>query len=273
MLATPIALVLLYSLFYAERLSVAEGNPPYTEIFYKSGALRIQAYLYKPAGHGPFPLIVYNHGSRDGQERTEQPALFVARVFLPAGYAVLVPERRGYGKSEGKIFRQEVGSNLEQKLINRLQEETSDVLAGVDEVKNMPDIDTNRISIIGWSFGGIISLFAASRSDAFFAIVDQAGGSLTWNRSQALRLAMTSAARGIHIPLLCMDAENDATTESVNTICKSSSGNETELKIYSPFTPTQNPFGVAPGHLIFSGQVVSIWGRDVVGFINKYRPQ
>ena len=31
----------------------------------------------------------------------EWPVFFIARMLVPAGYAVLVPERRGYGKSEG----------------------------------------------------------------------------------------------------------------------------------------------------------------------------
>src|SRR5437870_8170049 len=69
-----------------------QGNPPYVTIFYKSDSLRIEAYLYKPAGSGPFPLIVYNHGSREGQDRVEQPVLFIGGLLTMAGYAVLVPE-------------------------------------------------------------------------------------------------------------------------------------------------------------------------------------
>ena len=38
----------------------------YTEVLYPSGGLRIQAYMYKPDGNGPFPVVVYNHGSRAG---------------------------------------------------------------------------------------------------------------------------------------------------------------------------------------------------------------
>src|SRR6476469_2331010 len=87
-------------------LVIGAGHSPlaqqaYTTIFYKSGALRIEAYLYKPTGAGPFPVIVYNHGTRDGQDRTEQPFPFIGRLLTAAGYAVLVPERRGYGKSDG----------------------------------------------------------------------------------------------------------------------------------------------------------------------------
>src|SRR5437016_5104524 len=111
------------------RLVARQNNPAYSEIFYKSGRLQIQAYLYKPARGGPFPLIIYNHGSRDGQERVEQPVPFIGRVLPAAGYAVLVPERRGYGKSDGEIFRQEVGLDTGAKFISRLQAETGDVLA------------------------------------------------------------------------------------------------------------------------------------------------
>ena len=46
----------------------AQSQPPadsaYTEVFYPSGSRRIQAYLYKPNGDGPFPVVIYNHGSR-----------------------------------------------------------------------------------------------------------------------------------------------------------------------------------------------------------------
>src|SRR5712691_941930 len=35
----------------------------YTTIYYKSGRLKIEAYLYKPQkGEAPFPLVIYNHG-------------------------------------------------------------------------------------------------------------------------------------------------------------------------------------------------------------------
>src|SRR5712691_10486336 len=51
----------------AQRQSPADAA--YTEVFYPSGSLRIQAYLYKPHGDGPFPVVIYNHGSRPGRER------------------------------------------------------------------------------------------------------------------------------------------------------------------------------------------------------------
>ena len=250
-----------------------QGSPPYSVIFYKSGALRIEAYLYKPAGSGPFPLIVYNHGSREGQERVEQPVLFIGRLLTLAGYAVLVPERRGYGKSDGMTLREEVGADTGAKFLNRLHAETNDVMAALDYVKSEPSIDTSRTGIMGWSLGGIISVFAAKKSGTFFAVVDQAGGALTWKRSPALQSALHDGGRDVQAPILCMDAENDATTDAVKNVCDAarSHGTAAELKIYPPFMPTQNPQNVAPGHLIFTGQGISIWGSDVVAFFDSHR--
>jgi dienelactone hydrolase len=252
----------------------ASINPPYTTIFYQSGPLRIEAYVYKPPGDGPFPLIVYNHGSREGQDRVEQPVPFIGRVFTNAGYAVLVPERRGYGRSEGSILREEIGFDLDQKLLNRLREEAGDVLAATESLKAEPFVDAARVGIMGWSFGGIASVFAARKSRAFFAVVDQAGGALTWARSRPLQAALREAAAQIPSPILCMDAENDATTEAVKDVCDAARahGVSADLKIYPPFKPTQNPGNVAPGHLLFSGQGVSIWARDVVAFFDSHRP-
>lgn len=259
----------------APQVPPAPGNPPYTTIFCQSGALRIEAYVYKPAGDGPFPLIVYNHGSRDGQDRVEQPVPFIGRVFTRAGYAVLVPERRGYGKSDGMSVREEVGADTSGKLLNRLRAETTDVMAALECVKADPTVDASRVGIMGWSFGGIISVFAARHSHTFFAVVDQAGGALTWQRSQALQLALRDAGRDTQVPLLCMDAENDATTAAVKTVCEAarSRGIPADLRIYPPFTPTQNPSNVAAGHLLFSGQGVSTWATDVVTFFNSHRPR
>src|SRR5689334_469337 len=79
-------------------------DPTYATVFYRNGPLKLEAYFYKPEGSGPFPLVVYNHGSRANAEHEEWPVLFIARILVPAGYAVLVPERRGYGTSEGATF-------------------------------------------------------------------------------------------------------------------------------------------------------------------------
>jgi dipeptidyl aminopeptidase/acylaminoacyl peptidase len=71
------------------------NSSKYDEVFYTSGSLRIQAYLYKPDGDGPFPVVIYNHGTRDGRERESSPFPHIGRMLTRAGYVALVSERRG----------------------------------------------------------------------------------------------------------------------------------------------------------------------------------
>src|SRR6266446_6211353 len=178
--------------------SVARGQPEaepskYQDVFYASGNLRIQAYLYKPEGDGPFPVVIYNHGTRDGRERVSTPFPHVGRMLTRAGYAVLVPERRGYGKSDGEIGWKEVGSD-QSRLISRLQAETDDVLAGIDYLRGLSYVDTKRLAVMGWSFGGVVSMLAAARGAAFLAAIDQAGEALTWDGNSYMRSALIAAA-------------------------------------------------------------------------------
>jgi dienelactone hydrolase len=241
----------------------------YTTVYYKSGRLNIEAYLYKPLkGEAPFPLVIYNHGSRAGNEQAEIPFTYVANVLVAEGYAVLVPERRGYGKSDGATYTEEVGSDRGDVMVRRFEEESDDVLAALDYLKTLSFVDPKRMAIMGWSHGGVATILTASRSHAFVAMIDQAGGALTWNNSPALRQKLTSAARNINIPSMCMDAENDATTEAAKTVCNAIRVDSSEKKtiIYPPFTPSK-PTEHAPGHNIFSAAGMSIWQNDMLSFL------
>lgn len=246
-------------------------QPNYETVFYPSGKLKIEAYLFKPEGAGPFPVVIYNHGSRPGHEREERPFAYVGEMLARDGYIVVVPERRGYGKSDGPTFGETVGEDRGPRFVDRVQEETGDMLAAVELVKTLPYADANRVGVMGWSFGGIISVFAASRSSALRAVVDQAGGALTWDHSPAMQAALKGAAGKIGIPLLGMVAKNDRTTESVKEVVREAEkhGGVTKLIVYPPFAPNEAG-GVAPGHMIFGKEGWRIWEADLKEFLEKY---
>src|SRR5258707_14514627 len=143
------------------------------------------------------------------------PFLYVGSMLAASGYLVLVPERRGYGLSDGPTFSEVVGEDRGPRFVTRVQEETDDVLAAAEFVKTLPYADATRVGVMGRSFGGIVSVFAASRSSTFRVVVDQAGAALTWNRSPAMQQALTDAAGHVRVPLLGTVAENDQTTEAV----------------------------------------------------------
>jgi dienelactone hydrolase len=246
-------------------------QPTYETIFYTSGKLKTEAYVYRPEGTGPFPVVIYNHGSRAGHQREECPFAYVGEPLARSGYVVVVPERRGYGKSDGATFSETVGEDRGPRFVTRVQEETDDMLAVVEFVKTLPYADANRMAVMGWSFGGIISVFAASRSSAFRVVVDQAGAALTWDHSPAMQAALKEAAGKIRIPLLGMVAKNDRTTESVKAVVHEAEvhGATAKLIVYPSFTP-QDAAGVAPGHMIFGREGWQEWGGDLKQFLGKY---
>jgi dienelactone hydrolase len=250
-----------------------QSAPSYTEVFYPSGGLRIQAYLYRPEGDGPFPSVVYNHGSRSGRERQSMPFEHIGRLLTGAGYVALVSERRGYGRSDGITWPEDVGRK-HGRMVARLDEETDDVLAAVDFLRTQAFVDGKRLGVMGWSFGGIVTMFAVSRSSAFAVAVDQAGGALTWNGNPDVRAALTAAAQKSTTPTLLQVAENDRTTDSITTVAKilEKRGVPHRMVIYPPFAAgASRSFGTgAPGHMVFAERGMSVWSADVLEFLGRY---
>ena len=270
--ALTIAAILILHSFDA--LAQRRPDPARETFFYTDGGLRLQAYLYKPRGAGPFPMVVYNHGSRRGDERVEYPLAYIARIFVPRGYVVLVPERRGYGKSEGVTLSQELGEDRGRRFVARVRLETNDVLAATNYVlKTRNFVDPHRVAIMGFSFGGMVTAFAAAANPRFAAAIVQAPGAGNWDRSADLRDALVAAAERIRVPTFCAVAENDQTTESTRAICEGvhANGTPAELKIYPSFTSRQRRSG-APGHALFTPDGVSVWTKDVLDFLVRTLP-
>src|SRR5258705_3302400 len=129
-------------------------------------------------------------------------------------------------------------------------------------------------AVMGWSFGGIVTMFAVSRSNAFAVAVDQAGGALTWNGKPDERTALTAAAQKCTTPTLLQVAENDRTTDSITTVAKilEKRGVPHRMVIYPPFTAaTTSSFGTgAPGHMVFAERGMSVWSADALEFLGRY---
>src|SRR5262245_20561445 len=88
-------------------LSTAHGasqeSPRFNKqrVTFKSGGLTLVGYLFKPEGRGPFPAVLWNHGSEQNPGGGPQFNT-VASIFVPAGYVVFAPMRRGHSDSEGE---------------------------------------------------------------------------------------------------------------------------------------------------------------------------
>jgi len=110
----------------------------------------VSAYTFLPKKHpaaGKIPLMVLVHGGVHGNFHTAD--VHIVRELVQQGYAVIAPEYRG---SSG------YGSDY-WHLIDYGGLEIEDVFAGKQwMLENHAVIDPERVGIMGWSHGGLITL-------------------------------------------------------------------------------------------------------------------
>jgi carboxymethylenebutenolidase len=176
-----------------------------------SGNLQLKGLLWKPNGSGPFPIVLFNHGSggADADHTAGLPmteaAEKLAPLFLKHGYAFLYLFRRGQGLSGDQgPFMQDIlqceettkGKQARQHLQYMLAttDHLDDVMAALSFLKTAPAIDAKRIAIAGHSFGGQVTLLAAERDNTLRAAVTFAAAAGSWERSPELRERLRSAA-------------------------------------------------------------------------------
>lgn len=127
-----------------------ERNAAFTRylITYLSDGLRITGIMNVPAGEGPFPVIILNHGYYD-------PAVYIsgmgtqpfAEAFARHGYLTLAPDYRIYGGSEGAPDPYRTGFAV-------------DLLNLFAAVKSLPEAQADAIGLWGHSMGGGVALEA-----------------------------------------------------------------------------------------------------------------
>jgi hypothetical protein len=76
--------ICLFLLFLKTTVLSAAGAE---EVTFPSGKLVLHGFLYRPQGNGPFPAILYNHGSEE--KPGTKPAL--GNFFSSKGYVFFVP--------------------------------------------------------------------------------------------------------------------------------------------------------------------------------------
>jgi dipeptidyl aminopeptidase/acylaminoacyl peptidase len=130
----------------------------------------IPAFLYRPRGDGPFPVVLSIHGGPEAQERPTYMYSGLYQNWLSRGIGVLAPNVRGstgYGSSYQKLIHRDWGGA-----------ELRDFEAAVHFLHGLDWVDRQRIGVFGGSFGGFATLSCVSRlPDYWAAAVDLVGPS------------------------------------------------------------------------------------------------
>ena len=134
-----------------------------------SDGLRVQGWLLYPKDFDPgkrYPMVVVVHGGPSSAHTPGWPSRWTAA--LPSqGYFAFLPNPRGsYG--QGEAFTQ---GNVKDFGHGDLR----DILAGAEAVVKAAPVDERRLGLVGWSYGGYMTMWAVTQTQRFAAAVAGAG--------------------------------------------------------------------------------------------------
>lgn len=264
----------------------AQGPVGPDTVVVPSGALRLRGLVWRPPGKGPFPAVLFSHGSapdsanspngrRDMRNRARGAAL-LGPIFARHGYVFLYLFRRGAGLSAGQgsysgdLRAAELAANG-QEAHDRLQmrllegDELNDAFAGLRYLRSLPEVDAGRVAVVGHSFGGSLTLLLAEQDSTLRGAIDFASAAGSW-RSAPLRERLRIAVSRTTVPIFFIHALNDYSIEPGESLAADMArlGKPHRLRIYPAFGRTPED-----GHNIVYLSIAT-WETEVFAFFDAY---
>jgi dienelactone hydrolase len=239
-------------------------------VTFQHGALTLVGFVFHPDGPGPFPALLWNHGS-EKNPGTGLQFDEIAKAFVPAGFVVFAPMRRGHGLSEGEYIRDTIataraahGAAAANRVMVQEHEtnQLDDQLAGLAYLEALPYVDRSRLAVAGCSFGGIQTLLAAERGVGFKAAVAVSPAAQSWSENPLIRERLLTAVRKIAVPVFIIHPAKDASLEPGTVLAAEQArlGKPHQLKIFpaeGPDSEQTHCFGGPAGTHVWIGDAVS----------------
>jgi dienelactone hydrolase len=218
--------------------------------------IRMRGILYEPSKpapkDNPYPAIIYNHGS--GREvNVTGDAKCVDNFFVPKGYVVFHPFRRGHGEADtattadddtvddntstGAYFDDviqdfeatgspfgvpasclplfpDLGKVIECYQAALVDEQTADVVEAFKYLKARAGVDKNAMAVMGSSYGAISTVLFNRQALGQKAIVSFAAGSQSWGHQDHIKVLLIAAAAKAQEPAFYLQAKWDVDTRA-----------------------------------------------------------
>jgi carboxymethylenebutenolidase len=245
--------------------------PQPREVTFLSGNLALQGFIHKPEGNGSFPAIVMNHGS----EQFPKSGQGIIEPYVDKGYVVFFPHRRGQGCSSSQseyimdLINREPATTRDRKFVELQETHLDDTIAALSYLKQLPYVDTNRIVMIGASFGGIQTVLATEKQLGIKASVAFAPAAMAWASLPLLQSRLIQAVRSATVPIMLIQAENDYDLTPTKVMARElkKANKPHKLLIFPAFGTTH-----VEGHG-FSVRGAKIWGNEVFSFLGSAMSQ
>jgi dipeptidyl-peptidase 4 len=134
--------------------------------FNTSENISLNAWMIKPLDFSPdkkYPVLMYVYGGPGSQTVTNSWGRATTSWFqmlTQQGYIIVSVDNRGTG-ARGEEFKKMTYRQLGYY-------ETIDQIEGARHLSSLPYIDSERIGIFGWSYGGYMALLCLTKGSEFF---------------------------------------------------------------------------------------------------------
>ena len=146
---------LIFILISVQNFSQTNNKIIRKEIQFENGEYTLFGELLNPSTSKKNPVLIFLVGSGPNSSHRTNYKDFLTKLFeeqlIDQNVAFLYFDKKGVGKSTGKWYKFD------------FYERAEDVKAAIEFLKTVPNIDTNRIGIVGHSQGGWIAQIAAAK--------------------------------------------------------------------------------------------------------------
>lgn len=234
----------------------------------------LYGWFYVPEGAGPFPAVVWHHGSglMEGQTDQETQQDDLAHFYVGNGYVFFTPHRTGHGMSRGagkSTVDEEkancVGADAKQCKIGYHEKANLDSDAAIRWLKAQAVVDPHRIAVSGLSYGGIQTLLSAEKGNGLRAFVAFAPAAMSWGNVK-LRERLLTAIANAAPPILLIQAKGDYSTGPYEVLggALKTKRRPNGAKLYPKFGDTEKQ---AHHKFAVHCEGIEVWGKDVLDFL------
>ena len=237
--------------------------------------LNLDARIYRPAGPGPFPLVVINHGTPPDKSKMRGIELGfdrAAKWFVSQGYATVVALRPGFGGSDGDYLESAGSCNHEDYVLGGRRTAAIESLI-VKSASTLPFVQADHIIVVGQSAGGFgVVALADEPPPGVVGVISFAGGrggdgdEHICGGTETLAAADAVFGKANKLPQLWLYAAND---HFFNATVAHAMAQAYQAASTPKVTFVDLPAFGADGHQTFAKADPKVWTADVSAFLQS----